>query len=256
LMELEPRLEVLPADEVRPLLRLLVDPEPSVRETAFEAVTRLPLAPAAWTDVHKYVKHVLEGDIPSAERTAVLQAAESLPRWLYRQIEGTPQSAAADQGLSGDFDETDESPFGDASPLFPPWADGLQLGFTSYAASDVSRIDAAITKLNNLPLDEDGDPAQLFDAVRDPEFGEPLSRESYIGCSPDSRRGRLRVMGSTPTIRGRDRAKAQQSGVATRPTNPTGPSCRGRAWRSDVHDTSASSGSPRENGNSDWPNER
>jgi hypothetical protein len=114
---------VLEPDEVAPLLGALTDSFAEVRISAFEALTRLPLAPADWVKVGDYVEWVLDRGLSLEEKIAVVGGAPWIPVRSVRER----VARLAEEGTGEVREEAAMAvaSFGEPSTAEPPAAEPL-----------------------------------------------------------------------------------------------------------------------------------
>ena len=140
----------------------LGDGSGELRVGAFEALTRLPLAPATWTDVGAYCARVVASGGSTVERLAVIDGAPWVPlRWIQDLVarlaaDGAGEIRARAARASAVFAEARSSPAESVeSPLRPRWADVEPPGFVNYSAAEMKDGQRVVFGLG-LTVDADG----------------------------------------------------------------------------------------------------
>jgi hypothetical protein len=146
--------EFLDPGEVTPLLAGLHDSSAEVRIAMLEALTRLPLAPSDWMRVGAFIAWVLESASPLEERLAVIDIAPWVPlRWVRKLLTrlavegGEEEVQARAEAAARTVHTTPERAVSWGSPLHPAWAEGEPPGFTTYSASEMSKVRAELARL-------------------------------------------------------------------------------------------------------------
>jgi hypothetical protein len=147
--------DVLEPAETAPLFEALGHSSGGVRTSAFEALTRLPLAPSDWIRVDAYVASVLDSSDSMSERLAVIDAAPWIPMRSVR--ERVARLAAEGEGEEQSHSElalaelsraVTRRAFRRESLLYPSWAEGEPPGFAVYSAPRMAAARAALSRLD------------------------------------------------------------------------------------------------------------
>jgi hypothetical protein len=172
------REHVLDPMEVSPLFDALRDPSDQVRISAFGALTRLPLSPADWLRVARFVGHILDSGQSRSERLSVIRAFPWIPVRSVRERMNTLADEAERQALDAAVQALASDPqrerwlwpqgAADAPPLYPIWASSQgPPGFAMHTDSQVKDERRQLSRtalsdaLTRLSLD---DVARLVDA--------------------------------------------------------------------------------------------
>jgi hypothetical protein len=152
--------EFLDPGEVTPLFAGLHDSSTEVRIAMLEALTRLPLAPSDWMRIGAFIAWVLESTSPLEERLAVIDVAPWVPLRSVRKLlarltaeGGEGEIRARAEAAARSVHTTPEWVVSWGSPLRPAWAEGEPPGFTTYSASDLSKVRGELASLL-LPLEK------------------------------------------------------------------------------------------------------
>jgi hypothetical protein len=132
--------ESLDSAEVAPLFAGLHDSSAEVRSAMLQALTRLPLAPSDWMKVGAFAAWVFESTGTSEERRAVIDIAPWVPLRSIRDLVArlAPGTLVLPEAPQEVFE---------GSPLRPAWAGGEPPGFTTYLASELSKVRAEVASL-------------------------------------------------------------------------------------------------------------